>query len=334
MKKPFLKIWERDGIATRVIHEIPDAVYVSRLFTVPKDIVEVRPIIDLSTMNSFIDTPSTRMEHLESTTRLLQEPSWAAKVDIKDAFWAVWISVHFRKYFCFWIDGNMWMFKKMPFGLTTAPWIFTRLMRVIKKFLRKRGVRINSFIDDFILWAPTWSQAKLHLEWTKRVLVWLGFKINVKKTSEVPVQSLTYLGVELDLKALTLNLPLEKISKLRNLCKITSAAQQVSRADLEGLIGLVTFSYSVIPIGRMFANPLIIWMSEHTSVSARHAKTLVTSSLRDLLSPFCKGNFLEQRVSFKSLVPDLVLMTDASDYGWSGVILPYVIRDIWWGLDQ
>ena len=33
-------------------------------------------------------------------------------------------------------------------------------------------------------------------------------------------------------------------------------------------------------------------------------------------------------------MPDLVLMTDASDFGWSGVILPYVIRDIWSGLDQ
>ena len=56
--------------------------------------------------------------------------------------------------------------------------------------------------------------------------------------------------------------------------------------------------------------------------------------LRDLLRPFCEGNFIEQKVSFKTLVPDLVLMTDASDYGWSGVILPYVIRDIWLGLDQ
>ena len=59
---PFLEVWERDGIATRVIHEIPDAVYVSRLFTVPKDDVDERPIVDLSTMNLFIDTPSTRME--------------------------------------------------------------------------------------------------------------------------------------------------------------------------------------------------------------------------------------------------------------------------------
>ena len=73
--KPFLEIWERDGIATRVIHEIPDAVHVSRLFTVPKDSVDVRPIIDLSEMNSFVVTPRTKMEHLEDTTRLLQEPS-------------------------------------------------------------------------------------------------------------------------------------------------------------------------------------------------------------------------------------------------------------------
>ena len=191
------------------------------------------------------------MEHLEDTTRLLQEPSWAAKVDIKDAFWSVLIAVLFRRYFCFWVEGTMWMFKRMPFGLTTAPWVFTRLMRVIKKFLRKRGILINSFIDDFILWASTRSQALFHLEWTKKVLVWLGFKLNLKKTSESPVQCLIYLGVQLDLESLTLSLPQEKILKLRSLCNATSAKQKVSRADLEGLIGLVTFSYSVIPLGRM-----------------------------------------------------------------------------------
>ena len=164
--------------------------------------------------------------------------------------------------------------------------------------------------------------------------MWLGFKINVKKTSESPVQSLVYLGVQLDLKSLTLSLPLEKIAKLKSLCNATLSKQQVSRAELEGLIGLVTFSYSVIPIGRMYATPLIVWMNEHTSATVRFAKTSVTASLRKLLEPFCKGNFLNQKVSFKTLVPDLVLMTDASDYGWSGVILPYVIRDTWSGLDQ
>ena len=45
-------------------------------------------------------------------------------------------------------------------------------------------------------------------------------------------------------------------------------------------------------------DPVYRMEDEHTSVIARHAKTSVASSLRDLLKPFCEGNFLEQKVSF------------------------------------
>ena len=79
-RKPFLKILEKDGRGTQVIHEIPDAVHASRLFTVPKDSLDVCTLFDLSEMNLFVDTPITRMEQLDATTRLLQDPSWTAKV--------------------------------------------------------------------------------------------------------------------------------------------------------------------------------------------------------------------------------------------------------------
>ena len=36
--------------------------------------------------------------------------------------------------------------------------------------------------------------------------------------------------------------------------------------------------YSVILLGRRFATPLIVWLKEHISVSARHANSLVLSS--------------------------------------------------------
>ena len=54
-------------------------------------------------MNSFVDTLRTRMKHLEVTTRLLEEPSVAAKV-----------------------SASLQLLK-----------IFTYLKRVIEKFLRK-----------------------------------------------------------------------------------------------------------------------------------------------------------------------------------------------------
>ena len=33
----------------------------------------------------------------------------------------------FQKYFCFFLNGTAYMFLKVPFGLTTAPWAFSRL---------------------------------------------------------------------------------------------------------------------------------------------------------------------------------------------------------------
>ena len=81
---PFLGIWEEHDIVTCDIHEIPDRVHVSRLFIVPKDKKDVRPILDLSEMNTYVMTPKTKMEHLEDTTRLLREPSWAAKIEIEE----------------------------------------------------------------------------------------------------------------------------------------------------------------------------------------------------------------------------------------------------------
>ena len=136
----------------------------------------------------------------------------------------------------------------MPFGLTTASFIFTRLTRIIKKFLT---------------WANTLERATLHLNWTQRVLRWLGFKINLKKTSPYPVQRLTYLGVDLDLQNLTMSLPPDKVDRLIAVSNLHTQATWVSRKDLEALIGLVTFSYSVIPIGRMYVTPLIVWMNSH-----------------------------------------------------------------------
>ena len=71
----------------------------------------------------------------------------------------------------------------------------------------------------------------------------MGFKTKVKKTSEFPVQSLIYLGVQLDLKALTLNLPLREDLK----------AQEHVQVNFNGTAGIQSgsggidrFSYLIV----------------------------------------------------------------------------------------
>ena len=117
---PIVSNWIVEDIVTINYAEIPSEVHVSRLFGVPKDEIDVRPIIDLSFLNKFIKTPRFKMEHLDRTLRLLQHPAWAGIVDVQDAFLSVWIAPVFRKYFCFFLNGIMHMFKRMPFGLNSS----------------------------------------------------------------------------------------------------------------------------------------------------------------------------------------------------------------------
>ena len=63
VKKPFLVRWRGGYIATRDIHEFPDAVHVSRLLTVPKDKLNVRSIFDPSELNSFCGPPKRSSIH-------------------------------------------------------------------------------------------------------------------------------------------------------------------------------------------------------------------------------------------------------------------------------
>ena len=93
--KPFVQVWLVQEVVTDDIHQIPEDTHFSRLFHVPKDIVKIRPIIDLSFMNTYVVSPSFRMEDLKKATKGIQDPTWAAKVDIQDAFLSVWISTSF-----------------------------------------------------------------------------------------------------------------------------------------------------------------------------------------------------------------------------------------------
>ena len=326
--------WEERAIVTKDLQKIPTHAHFSRLFGVVKDKTELRPVIDLSLLNRYLICPDLKMETLEKLLDLVQDPMWAAIIDVQDAFLSVKIAVQFQKFFCFILKKKAYMFLRMPFGLSPAPWIFSRLMKTIKKFLRIKMVNINSFIDDFIVWARSYPLAVIHMNWTKQLLTWLGLTVNVKKSSVAPQQLIQYLGVILDLRHLTLQLPQSKVEKLLSLTKSVSSHTLVSRRTLESLVGLIMFSHSILPLGRMHANPLIMWLNKHTSATARDALVGIDASLLQLLSPFLNRKWLQSKASFKKLTPDLVLMSDASDFGWSGVVMPYCIRDSWWQQEQ
>ena len=331
---PLVEEWEKRGIVTKDPALIPATVHFSLLFPVDKKDGAFRPILDLSFLNTFILTPGLRMETVSHIVACIHEQRWATSLDITDAFLSVWMHPIFQRYLCFVLGGTVYMFRRLPFGLTTAPWAFSRLMRPIKHCLRGRRVHVNSFIDDFIILALSKAQGSLHTLWTENLLRWLGFNINESKSVGTPLQVTEYLGVQLNLRTLTLALPLEKVNLILARTSQVSSSPSTTRRQLESLVGLLNFAAPLLPLGRLYLAPIIIWMNSHTVPLTRDQSTPVDASLRTALKPFLNRIYLVDHVSCHPPSPSLDLQTDASDYGWSGVIDGHRVRGYWTPLES
>ena len=165
---------------------VGDTVHFSRLFSVTKKNEGLRPVLDLSYLNTFILTPQLTMEAISSILPHLLPGMWMSSLDVTDAFLSVKLSLPIQKYFCFVLNGKVYMFLRLPFGLTTAPWAFSRLMRPIKKFLRFHKLQVSSFLDDFLIAAHHRLLCLIHTTWAADLLEWLGFMINEKKSERIP----------------------------------------------------------------------------------------------------------------------------------------------------
>ena len=125
----------------------------SRLFLVPKARGTWRPIIDLSVLNTHIQCPSFKMETNGSLLKALQKGQWLTILDLKDAYFHIPIHPSYRQYllprFCH--EGVVWQFRALPFGLNTAPRVFTMVTAPVVAYAHLNGVSLHVYLDDWLL---------------------------------------------------------------------------------------------------------------------------------------------------------------------------------------
>ena len=103
--------------------------FYNQLFLVPKPNNRWRPILDLSTLNTFLITESFKMETPETIRTSLQAGEWVTSIDFKDTYFHIPIHSQSRKYMRFYIQGQLYQFTVVPYGLSTAPIEFTVVAR-------------------------------------------------------------------------------------------------------------------------------------------------------------------------------------------------------------
>lgn len=174
--------------------------FYSTFFVVPKRDGGYRPILNLKPLNIFLQNQHFKMESLRSVIQALNVGDWVASIDLKDAYLHVPIYPEDRKYLRFCIDNIHYQFRSMPFGLATAPRVFTKLMGAIGAHLRSQQISIYMYLDDWLLKNADRMTLVHQLRRTLFLLMDLGLVINQSKSILQPTQQITYLGALFNLQ--------------------------------------------------------------------------------------------------------------------------------------
>lgn len=226
--------------------------YISRVFLVPKPNGKMRFILNLKHLNKFITTQHFKLEDIRTALKLIMKDCYTATLDLKDAYFLIKIHPESRKYLRFCIDDKMYEFHVLPFGICTAPYIFTKLMKPVIQLLRSCGYLSSIYLDDLFLAGYTYQECLQNVSTTVGLLKSLGFIINLEKSVTIPSKSCKYLGYIIDTHKWQLSLPSDKRDRIKSellnikkqkRCKIRKFAQ---------LIGLLVSACPAIEYGWLY----------------------------------------------------------------------------------
>ena len=181
-----------------------------------------------------------------------------AKMDIKQAYRMVPVHPADRCLLGMKWEGKVYVDKSLPFGLRSAPLIFTALADALAWVMKQRGVSfVDHYIDDFItLGRPRTDECKRNQRLMRGTCEAMGAPIEEEK-SEGPSPSLVFLGIELDSIAMEMRLPPDKLRNLRDALAEWRGKKAGRKREILSLVGSLSHAAKVIKPGRSFLRRII-----------------------------------------------------------------------------
>ncbi len=217
-------------------------------------------------------------------------------------------------------EGVTYMDKALPFGLRSAPKIFSAVADAISWAVMCNGATgFIHYLDDFLIVGPPGTEAtNRHLTTAIRTCTGLGFPVADHKTVSATT-TITFLGIQIDSVAETISLPSDKLEALRAMLLSWGQRKAAPKRELLSLLGYLSHASSVVPPGRTFVRHLI---NASTQVSAPHHFVRLNKQCRADLSWWLEFGTSWGGVStWPPPNPSVTCFTDASGSWGCGAIL-------------
>ena len=161
-----------------------------------------------------------------------------AKFDIESAYRIVPVHLDYRFLLGMQWRGNFFIDLALPFGLRSAPYIFSAVADLLEWTVRRNYhvAFLKPYLDDFhTLGPPDPPQCEQNLATCIKLFSDWGVPLHPNKF-EGPSTVMTVLDIELDSLALQARLPKEKFDRISSLIDEWSCKRHCKRKHLESLI--------------------------------------------------------------------------------------------------
>ena len=210
-----------------------------------------------------------KMETQRAIRKALTQGDWVTSIDLKDAYFHILVRPTARKYLRFTHLQEVYQFKALPFGLTSAPREFSRVTETLGAIAHRQSINLHLYLDDWLLRARSFQRCRQDTATTLRQTNSLGFIINEEKSELVPTQQFSFLGEDYDLALGLVRPTLRKYHQIGILCRLLKKHPLQEARLILKVLGVMNAMADVIPLGRLHMRPLQLYLLSQWSMSTQ-----------------------------------------------------------------
>lgn len=130
------------------------------------------------------------MDSIFSVKNLLSQGCFVATIDLHDAYLHIPMAASSQNFLRLALrEGKKLIhlqFRALPFGLSSSPRVFTKVMAEALAPLRLEGISVVPYLDDLLFFAQTREDLQRNLVRAPSYLESIGWILNLQKSNLVP----------------------------------------------------------------------------------------------------------------------------------------------------